>query len=412
MRARCEAAHVLSTVSFATVQPGDRIARSALGGQRWTHSRAKPGPTLLSRRRFLQLVGLGSAGAALAACGGSGSGTKPTGSTSAPTTSLPTFPLGAAKKASGVVTITMWHSMTNANETTLQTLAKRFNASQSKIKVKLLEQASYTDTFTAYRAGLGSQNLPDLVQQESILLQDMIDSKSIVPAESALKADTSFDSSDVLPSAMNFFTVNGIRYAMPWNCSSQVMYYNKSTFTKAGLDPSKAPTTFEEYHAMAAQAQKKGGLAYGTAIKLTASNIEDWVAQSGGLFLNHSNGRQGRATAVEFGGSIGLGIMSFIEEMLSSKIAEPTLNTSYDNLLAIGNGSTAMTIDTSAALGTVLVLLAADKYPDVELGVGPLPGLNGLGDGVPYGGAGLCLMARRCLDALKKAAAQEPKSTR
>ncbi|MGO9559137.1 MAG: ABC transporter substrate-binding protein [Acidimicrobiales bacterium] len=348
----------------------------------------------VSRRRFLQLLGLGSAGAALAACGSSSSSptTSKGGGSSTPTSSVPGFPLGAASRASGVVSITMWHAMTNANLTTLQNLAHTFNTSQPKIKVNLLGQESYTDTFTAYRAGLGSSNLPDLVQMESILLQDMVDSQSVVPAASALKADTSFDSSDVLPSAMAFFTVDGVQYGMPWNCSSQVMYFNKKVFQTAGLDPSTPPATLAEYKTMAAQAKSKGGVAYGTALKLTASNVEDWIAQTGGLLFNNGNGRSGRATAVEFGDATGLKMFAFYEEMLSSKIAEATLNTSYDNLIAIGNGSTAMSIDTSAALGTVLVLLRAGKYPSVDLGVGPLPGLNGPGDGVPYGGAGLYIV--------------------
>lgn len=345
----------------------------------------------LDRRRFLQLLGLGAGGAALAACGSSSTTgtTGKGGSTTSSTSPLPSFPLGAAAKASGVTTITLWHAMTNANLTTLQKLTNTFNASQSKIHVKLLGYDAYNDLFTAYRAGLSSGAVPALVQMESILLQDMIDSQSIVPIEAALKADTSFDASDVLPSTMSFFTVGGVQYGMPWNCSSQVMYFNKKVFSDAGLDPSTPPTTFEEYHSMAAQAKAKGGVPYGTALKLTASNVEDWVAQTGGLLVNHDNGRSGRATAVTFGGSVGAQIFSWFDEMLTSKVAEPTLETSYDNLIAIGNGSTAMSIDTSAALGTVIVLLSAGKYPSVDLGVGPLPGLNGPGDGVPYGGAGM-----------------------
>lgn len=350
----------------------------------------------VSRRRFLQLLGLGSAGAVLAGCGASHSAahTMEASHIRVSEPDLSEFPLGASKKAAGKVSITLWHAMTNANLTTLQDLTAKFNASHPKIKVNLLNQASYTDTFTAYRAAAGSGKLPDLVQIESILLQDMIDSKTIVPASSALKADKSFDAADVLPFAMSFFKVDKVQYAMPWNCSSQVMYYNKKVFEKAGLNPSKPPTTFSEYYSMSAQAKAKGGVSYGTALKLSAGNIEDWVAQTGSLFLNKENGRDGRATAVDFDNLDGRKIFAFVEKMLSTKVASAVSPTSYDNLLAIGNGSTAMAIDTSAALGTVLDLLNADKYPSVDLGVGPLPGLNGAGQGVPYGGAGLYMVKR------------------
>jgi sn-glycerol 3-phosphate transport system substrate-binding protein len=349
-----------------------------------------PPANRLSRRSFLELAGLGAAGVALGACS---SGTPPSKAGSHPSsTALPSFPLGAAAKASGTVTVTMWHSMTSNNKITLQNLVAKFNASQSKVKVGLVNQASYTDTFTAYRAGLGSGNLPQLVQMQSTLLADMIDSGSVVPASAALKADSSFDASDVLASTMAYFTVGGVQYAMPWNCSSQIMYYNTKLFSEAGLDPTKPPRDFEEYHAMAARLTAKRIVPYGTALKLTSSNVEDWIAQAGGLLLNHENGRSGRATAVELGDATGQAIFSFFHEMLASRVAEPVLNTSFDNLVAIGNGSTAMSIDTSAALGTVLVLLKSGKYASVRLGVGPLPGLHGPGDGVPYGGAGLYIV--------------------
>jgi sn-glycerol 3-phosphate transport system substrate-binding protein len=355
-----------------------------------------PSRAELSRRGFLGVLGTAAAGAALGACGGGKSGSGTTSPSSTHRSSLPSFPLGAASKASGVVTITMWHSMSSNNLTTLQSLVRKFNASQSKIVVELLAQSSYTDTFTAYRAALGDPaTLPAIAQIETINLQDMIDSQSVIPAASALKADTSFDSTDVIPAAMSYFTVGGVQYAMPWNCSAQIMYYNKKTFSKAGLDPDSPPTSLAEYHDMSAQAKSKADLPFGTAIKLTASNVEDWLAKSGALMLNNGNGRAKRATSVEFGGSTGQQIMSWLAGMFSGKVAEATLSTNFDNLLAIGNGSVAMTIDTSAALGTVLSLLFGGKYHNVTLGVGPLPGLTGLGDGVPYGGAGLYIVKEK-----------------
>jgi sn-glycerol 3-phosphate transport system substrate-binding protein len=60
----------------------------------------------------------------------------------------------------------------------------------------------------------------------------------------------------------------------------------------------------------------------------------------------------------------------------------------FDNLLGIGNGNFGMTIDTSAALGTIQQVLSSGQYPNVELGVAPMPGPKGKG-GVLVGGAAL-----------------------
>ena len=43
-------------------------------------------------------------------------------------------------------------------------LTDKFNASQSDVKVTLVNQVTYEDTFTKYKAGLSSGDLPDVVQ--------------------------------------------------------------------------------------------------------------------------------------------------------------------------------------------------------------------------------------------------------
>src|SRR5262245_36206377 len=55
-----------------------------------------------------------------------------------------TCPLNALKTAKGKpVEITMWHSMTRANQDTLQKLVDQFNGSQSDVKVNLVNQIDY-----------------------------------------------------------------------------------------------------------------------------------------------------------------------------------------------------------------------------------------------------------------------------
>ncbi|HKH87963.1 MAG TPA: extracellular solute-binding protein, partial [Acidimicrobiales bacterium] len=345
----------------------------------------------LDRRRFLQLMGMAGAGVALGACGGGGS----TATTSSPTSSVPKsppFPIGAAAKATNKpVPVTMWHSMTEANLKTLQTLAKQFNASQSDVKVSLVNQTSYSDTMTAYTTAAGSNDLPDLVQIENIDLRIMIDSNTVIPAGDAVAADN-FNLSTLLPSAVEFFKVENVLWGMPWNESSQILYYNKKAFAKAGLDPATPPATLAEYKSAAQKIVSSGACKYGTSLKLTPSEFEDWFGQAGQQLVNNGNGRTARATAVTFGGSVGLELFSFYEEMFTSKLAQATPGNgsgAYDNLLAIAGGTAAMTTETSAALGTVLTVLP--HYPAVELGVGPLPAPPGPG-GVPYGGAGLFMV--------------------
>ena len=115
-------------------------------------------------------------------------------------------PVNALDQAKGPVEITMWHSMNQANEETLQSLTSQYNASQSKVQVNLLNTTSYEDTFTKYRAGLSSGNLPDIVQLEDTSLQGVIDSQSVVPIAACIKADK-YPTDAFIPRVLDYYTV-------------------------------------------------------------------------------------------------------------------------------------------------------------------------------------------------------------
>ncbi len=61
---------------------------------------------------------------------------------------------------------------------TLQGLTDKFNSSQSDVKVNLVNQIDYEETFQKYKAGLGSGDLPDIVQLQETDQQQMIDTQT------------------------------------------------------------------------------------------------------------------------------------------------------------------------------------------------------------------------------------------
>src|SRR5216684_902155 len=68
------------------------------------------------------------------------------GAAGAPAKSSGKCPLDSLKKAkSKPVEIVFWHAMQRANEETLNRLTDRFNSSQNDVRVKLVNQTTYTD---------------------------------------------------------------------------------------------------------------------------------------------------------------------------------------------------------------------------------------------------------------------------
>ena len=303
---------------------------------------------------------------------------------------LPKCPLSALKSATKPVEITMWHSMTEQNLKTLQALTDTFNSSQSDVKVKLLSQVDYEDTFTKYKAGLSSGDLPDLVQLQSDDQQQMVDTQTVLPASVCAKADK-YSFSDFLPRVMSYFTITGTTYAMPFNVSGPVLYYNKKAFTAAGLDPNKPPATLDEVRAAAEKLKSSGAVTKaGLGLKVEPGFFQHWTAMAGKLFVNNSNGRKARATKSAFNSATGVEVFTWLSGMVKDGLAVTNPDSgqsSFDDLIGIGNGSQAMAIDTSASLGTVKAVLGSGAYPNVEIGVSPMPGPSGNGGVLVSGGA-------------------------
>ncbi len=310
-------------------------------------------------------------------------------------------PLGALKSAQGTVNISFWESMSRANGTTLQTLTDQFNASQSKVHVTLVNQASYDDTWQKYQTGLTSGQEPPVVQLQDINLQEAIDSQSIVPVQSCINA-SHYSTSDFIPRALSYWKVGGVQEAMPFSVSNPVLYYNKQSFSAAGLDPNTPPTTMAQFLSDAAALKAHG---IGTGLVLDDWHVETWLATANALYANHANGRSSRATAAVFNTPTGLKVFSSLDQLVSEDggVTNPSTGPDqYDNLLGIGTGKYGMTIETSAALGTVQSVVGS--YPNVTLGVGPFPALNDPGQGgIEPGGSALYISNK--VPAVQQAAA-------
>jgi sn-glycerol 3-phosphate transport system substrate-binding protein len=284
-------------------------------------------------------------------------------------------PVAALKKASKPVEITFWHSMNRGLGDALQKLTDQFNSSQSDVKVNLVNQIDYVQTFTKYKAGLSTGDLPDIVQLQETEQQQMIDTGTVVPASVCAKADK-YSFSDFLPRVVSYFTVDGTQYAMPFNTSGPVFLYNKKAFSAAGLDAEAPPTNLDEVRA-AAQKLKTAGVQAPLGLKTEPGYFEHWRAMANKLYVNNSNGRKDRATKATYDDATGRQIFEWLSGMVKDGLAEtnPDLgNGNFDNLLGIQSGSHAMAFDTSAVLGTVTSILGSGQAPNVELGVAPFPG--------------------------------------
>ena len=325
------------------------------------------------------------------------------GAPAAGASSLPSCNLKALQNHKGVVRITFWNSMVQANGTTLAAITNAFNSSQNKIHVTLVNQASYDDTWQKYEAGLTNGQLPDAVQLEDQRTQAAIDTQSFLPVQSCMNA-AKYSTSDYLTRALNYWKVNGVQWALPFAVSAPILYYNQNAFTKAGLNPANPPTTLPQMLTDAKALKASGS---GMGLVLDPWHLETWLASANTLFVNNKNGRSSRATQGVFNNKTATSIFTQLKQLVTS--GDATTNPSsgpdeYDNLLGIGSGKYGMTIETSAALGTVTQLLSGGQYSNVKLGIGPFPIYSSsVRGGIEPGGSGVYISKK--VPAIDQAAA-------
>ena len=188
-------------------------------------------------------------------------------------------------------TLTFWHAMGGTNGEVLQQIVDDFNASQDEIEVKAEYQGTYDDTITKLKAAMQSDSgLPDVCQMYDVGTKFMYDSGAVIPVEDKFES-TGYDKSSVMDVISSYYTVDGKQYAMPFNVSTPMLYYNKDVFEAAGLDPETPPTTYDEVLEDAKKIVESGAAPVGYSQAIYGWFFEQQLAGLGVTYGNNDNGR-------------------------------------------------------------------------------------------------------------------------
>ena len=314
----------------------------------------------------------------------------------------------ALDDAGDVVELTMWHALAAQSKTALEQQAERYNASQDKVHLTVIEQGSYDQLQDKIRASLGSDELPALAIAEDTTTQFFIDTRSALPVQACVDA-AQYDTSDLLPPWIDHYTVNDVLMALPFASSTPVLYYNKNAFRAAGLDPEKPPTSFAELREADAAIVESGAAKYGLSLKLDSWLVEHLVRRADELLVNHDNGRSARADELLVDTPLVADIWTWLQDEVDNGglIAVEDKSGQFDHFVAVANGNAAMIIETSAAIATVRALTAGNSVDpgtsgldteDVDLSkldiaVAPMPSFTDLVGSSQAGGGGAFIMA-------------------
>lgn len=208
-----------------------------------------------------------------------------------------------AASAHAATEITWWHSMTGALGERVAGLADQFNKSQSDYKVTPIFKGSYDEAMAAAIAAYRAGNAPHVLQVFEVGTATMMYSKgAIKPVTEVMKvAGEKFDASAYVPAVAGYYTSpKGDIVSFPFNSSTTVFYYNKDMFEKAGLDPNKAPATWQEVVAAAAKLKAAGEKCGYTTGWQSWVHLESFSAWHNVEFASKGNGFGGLDARLKF----------------------------------------------------------------------------------------------------------------
>jgi sn-glycerol 3-phosphate transport system substrate-binding protein len=135
-----------------------------------------------------------------------------------------------------------------------------FEKANPDIKIKAIYSGSYQDSIAKALTAQKGGNPPQVAVLLSTDMFTLIDQDAIVPIDTFVKTDAD---KKWLGSFYDAFMQNsrtgGKTWGIPFQRSTIVMYYNKDLFKQAGLDPDKAPGTWDELVADTKKLTKRNG---------------------------------------------------------------------------------------------------------------------------------------------------------
>ncbi len=149
----------------------------------------------------------------------------------------------ASKNSDGKIQIDFWYSGGKTAVNVLAEMADEFNASQDKYEIVSTTQADYTETYEKLQAGIAGKKAPDMALLDVDKSRNLSEKDLVADISSFMEADAEFQQDDYLDVFMEQgVDEEGKVFALPAYGTTQILYYNKAAFEKAGIDAASIKT--------------------------------------------------------------------------------------------------------------------------------------------------------------------------
>ena len=155
------------------------------------------------------------------------------------------------------VTITFWHTMGADNKALLEDAIARFQEVYPNINVEHTSYGDYDGVFEQIRTKLTAGNQPNMAfcypdhvawynnSESVVVLDDLINNQKVIDGSGEMMGFTQAQLDDFIEGYYNEGKEygDGKMYSLPFQKSTEVLYYNKTVFADLGLE---APKTWDD----------------------------------------------------------------------------------------------------------------------------------------------------------------------
>ena len=143
----------------------------------------------------------------------------------------------------GRVQVTLWYSGGKTAAGVMEELIGDFNSSQQQYQVTGIQQADYDETYTKLAAAIAGKTGADAALLDSDKARSLAEKGLLAGLSPYFEADEELETEDFVPVFYDQCRLgDGAVFAMPAYGTSQVMYYNRELFDRAGIDPEQIGT--------------------------------------------------------------------------------------------------------------------------------------------------------------------------
>lgn len=283
----------------------------------------------------------------------------------------------------------------------MKEVVEKYNKAQDGVHVTAVYTGSYAETGIKASAAMEAGNPPAVALVGGNNVLDFVQKDQIESIDSFLAAAGGTSASflaDFWPGVRANAMVEGKLYAIPFQSSTPILYYNKEHFAEVGLDPEKPPANWDDLIKMGQKlVVRKGGSTtrYGLMFPQQVG-YGNWILQAfvmanGGQYYNTEYPGE-----VYYNSPTTKGALQFYDDLAHKyRIMPDTVTPSSRVAADFFAGRTSMMIASTGALGNVR------KNAKFKYGVGFVPG--NVRNAVPVGGASMVIF--KGLPNSKKAAA-------